>query len=170
MSFLEDEPREDGMFHTKMRFVGEGPKSNMNTEQVVEMIDTITEGKPCNQTWESADLSDDLNMAAVKARVRFTIRGEVFEIDNPRTAREIAGALIAWANRKEGSSAIINDQLSVLRKLVKDDGEIQREFEELHRTLKSTPDIPQNKNKLASLQQRIQFLRENGAKDFESDV
>lgn len=74
----------------------------MNTDQVVEMIDAITEGRPYDHTWESANLSDALHLATTGTMARFGIRGEVFDVEDPRTAREIAGALVAWANRKQG--------------------------------------------------------------------
>lgn len=75
----------------------------LNTEQVVEMIDAITEGRHTKIGWEGAALTDDLSLDFRKDSVRFTIRGEVFDVAHSRTAREIAGALVAWANRKEGS-------------------------------------------------------------------
>lgn len=133
----------------------------MNTEQVIEMIDAITEGRPyalSNGETMSVAFQDDI--------VTFFARVGGSSIDNPRTAREIAGALVAWANHKDGSETryVLNPKLNLTT------DEIQLEFEALHRILAKTSDIPRNKEKLIELQRRIQVLRENGAKDFESDV
>lgn len=81
----------------------------MNTEQVVEMIDAISEGKRYTLSIASDDDESNgkksLAMRMGEGSILFYLRGPVSfagEIDNPRTAREIAGALVAWANRKEG--------------------------------------------------------------------
>jgi len=78
----------------------------MNTEQVVAMIDAITEGKKYTTDWETAQdgLEDDLRIEV--SGNSFNLIGLdrrfVHVIRDPRAAREIAGALVAWANRKEG--------------------------------------------------------------------
>lgn len=74
----------------------------MNTQEVIEMIDAITEGRRTKIGWEGANLSDNLQVTATKETLSFSIVDQLFESDDPRTAREIAGALVAWANRKQG--------------------------------------------------------------------
>lgn len=77
----------------------------MNTEQVVEMIDAITEGR--NYTLAIPGDKESGEAEIVFTPSRFYIKlteGWGTEHDNTRLAREIAGALIAWANRKEGGS------------------------------------------------------------------
>lgn len=72
------------------------------------MIDAITEGKrytlnvdgdELNQSSASFDFLQDGRIA-----IGVTVPGLFAFIDNPRTAREIAGALVAWANRKDPSA------------------------------------------------------------------
>lgn len=79
----------------------------MNTEQVVEMIDAISEGKPY-QLAPSVDASsvDDLLVRFQPDGITFTELSNQFEalITDPRVAREIAGALVAWANQKQGGN------------------------------------------------------------------
>lgn len=73
----------------------------MNTEEVVAMIDAITAGKPFVNRWESE--SDSLIVATSPEKFVMQDTGDfVFTLRDPRTAREIAGALVAWANRKDG--------------------------------------------------------------------
>lgn len=74
----------------------------MNTEEVVAMIDAITEGKNTKIKWDGAALTGDLSIDSRVDSIRFAIKGDAFDIAHPRIAREIAGALVAWANRKEG--------------------------------------------------------------------
>jgi hypothetical protein len=71
----------------------------MNTEQVCKMIDTIVEGRPYLQSWEGSAATSDIVMDVRKSSIRFSIEGQTFDVAHPRTAREIAGALVAWANR-----------------------------------------------------------------------
>lgn len=77
----------------------------METHEVVEMIDAITEGR--NYTLEvKNERHDDDNMSIALSEDEVTFHDNFdtyVSIDNPRTAREIAGALVAWANRKEGT-------------------------------------------------------------------
>lgn len=132
----------------------------MNTEQVIEMIDAITEGGE----YEKFELNGE--------QINIAIRDDEFVIaglsNDPRTAREIAAALVAWANRKDG---MMNGSVrAILGDIRWSEVTIQDEFEKLHRELHETPDIPENKEKLQKLLDQIQYLRENGAKDFESDV
>ena len=73
----------------------------MNTEEVVAMIDAITEGKPFVHRWESE--TDSLIFATSPEKAVLSDTGDFcFDLRDPRTAREIAGALVAWANRKDG--------------------------------------------------------------------
>lgn len=76
----------------------------MNTDQVVEMIDAITEGKTFRTNWEGANETDTLEMLSGPDGIKLgNLQMQfVFDMTNPRTAREIAGALVAWANRKQG--------------------------------------------------------------------
>ena len=66
----------------------------MSTQEVVEMIDAITEGKSYENDFIRVNKHD------------FCLKFPTGEIvfDQPRGAREIAAALIAWANQKEGTS------------------------------------------------------------------
>lgn len=75
----------------------------MNAEEVVAMIDAITEGKTYGLTPRVTEASDELNFTFEKDEINI-FSGERFAaaINDTRTAREIAGALIAWANRKDG--------------------------------------------------------------------
>lgn len=74
----------------------------MRSEDVVEMIDAITEGRDYDHIWQSE--TDPLHLAVREEMVLFHDgEGFIFQIRDPRTAREIAGALVAWANRKEGT-------------------------------------------------------------------
>jgi hypothetical protein len=73
----------------------------MNTDQVVEMIDAITEGRRYLFNVDEAT-------TIVFSPEHFEVVDEhgdelVASIDNERLAREIAGALVAWANRKQGT-------------------------------------------------------------------
>jgi hypothetical protein len=78
----------------------------MNTEEVVEMIDAITEGKVYATSFEGRSLSGkhdgQMTIAVGNSGFGFKIGRELFDVTDPRTAREIAGALVAWANRKDG--------------------------------------------------------------------
>lgn len=84
----------------------------MNSEQVVAMIDAITEGKYYAHGFETKQdtITVEVGMANRQNEEEFWFSsftpGANFlaKIDDPRTAREIAGALIAWANRREGES------------------------------------------------------------------
>lgn len=95
----------------------------MNTNEVVEMIDAITGG-------ENYDLEIMGDKETGVAEIRFTesrfyiklTEGWGTEHNNPRTAREIAAALVAWANRKDGETstsayvAILNQDVNEARK------------------------------------------------------
>jgi hypothetical protein len=71
----------------------------MKTEKVVAMIDTITDGRQFAHRWEGEENS--FNFASSDSG--FAVQASSFGCSDPRTAREIAGALVAWANRKEGN-------------------------------------------------------------------
>lgn len=90
----------------------------LNTEEVVEMIDAITEGKTYAAPFSGRSLDGqrdaEMIIAVGNTGFGFKIGRELFDITDPRTAREIAGALVAWANRKDGmvkgsARAIIGD-------------------------------------------------------------
>lgn len=72
----------------------------MNTDEVVAMIDAITEGKIFAKRWNLSE-GGHFNFASDGEGIALRTSG-VTEIQDPRTAREIAGALVAWANKKEG--------------------------------------------------------------------
>lgn len=89
----------------------------MNAEEVVKMLDAITEGKEYVQEWESATRSGSIAIDNRGNNLRLVIEEdgcEIFDISDPRTAREIACALVAWANSKDG---IIFDQLTAAANL-----------------------------------------------------
>jgi hypothetical protein len=79
----------------------------VNTEEVVAMMDAITEGR--NYDLEVAGDRESDNVRLQFASDSFAISHDpnsfaVTEVTNPRVAREIAGALVAWANRKDSST------------------------------------------------------------------
>jgi hypothetical protein len=77
----------------------------LNTDEVVEMIDAITEGRPFTIGLEPEGDADGMSIEFGEAYVTFYDSFDFSaQFDNPRTAREIAGALVAWANRKESIS------------------------------------------------------------------
>jgi hypothetical protein len=69
----------------------------MNTEEVCEMIDAITEGRTFARTWQGA--VSNIHLAV--GEEGFAIHANEFGCNDPRTAREIAGALVAWASRMD---------------------------------------------------------------------
>jgi hypothetical protein len=91
----------------------------VNTEEVCKMIDDITEGKPFSR--------QNLN----GEQVNIASQGDGFALagtlTNPRTAREIAGALVAWANRKDGVTSNRNVQSDLLSEKKEKDVAIWRE-------------------------------------------
>jgi hypothetical protein len=73
----------------------------METRKVVEMIDAITEGMPYELEIDSATY---LKLRETDFSFIDEQGGELVAPSvNPRTAREIAAALVAWADRKDGS-------------------------------------------------------------------
>ena len=84
----------------------------MNTEQVVEMIDAITEGEEFHHVFDTHVGSLELFMTEYGFSIRPEGDGTVC-ID-PRTAREIAGALIAWANHKESAANGANKAIAAM--------------------------------------------------------
>lgn len=76
----------------------------MNTNEVVAMIDAITEGRSYRLNVETTQSSDEMYLGFDSDAVIFHGVGMSFlaTVTDTRTAREIAGALVAWANRKEG--------------------------------------------------------------------
>lgn len=73
----------------------------MNTDEVTEMLDDITAGQPTVNRWESSN--DSLFIATAPHKLVMSDSGDfIFEIRDPRTAREIAGALVAWATQRDG--------------------------------------------------------------------
>ncbi|MFG2268080.1 hypothetical protein [Streptomyces sp. NPDC048720] len=78
----------------------------MNTEEVCEMIDAITAGETFVNNWVG-ETEGRFNLAI--GDEGFAVHATEFGCNDPRTAREIAGALVAWANRKGDS--ITHDQI-----------------------------------------------------------
>ena len=78
----------------------------MNTEQVVEMIDAISEGRNYRLDVNTTQTSDEMYVGFDSGAIVFHGVGMSFlsTVTDPRTAREIAGALVAWANRKDAQS------------------------------------------------------------------
>lgn len=78
----------------------------MNTEEVVAMIDAITEGKDYVLRPKVIEGYQGIAIGVSDDSVLFSTEGDPLgtRIEDPRTAREIAGALVAWANRKEGNT------------------------------------------------------------------
>jgi hypothetical protein len=78
----------------------------MTTEEVAEMIEAITEGKIYATSFEGRSLDGlrdgHMEIAVAPAGFGFKIGHELFDLVDPNTAREIAAALVAWANRKNG--------------------------------------------------------------------
>jgi hypothetical protein len=92
-------------------FLGE----KMDAEQVCEMIDTITEGRNYDLEIKGANDTGECRLQFASGSFSLALlEGWATEIDDPRTAREIAAALIAWANHKDG---IVFDQLTAAANL-----------------------------------------------------
>lgn len=86
----------------------------MNTEEVVAMIDAITEGRYYAHGFETkqdiitievgregphlGNNTDEFWFSSFTPSANFLAK-----INDPRTAREIAGALVAWANRQDSN-------------------------------------------------------------------
>lgn len=80
----------------------------MTTNKVMEMINAIFDGKPYRMEVNSAD--DNFENMEVRFRsdnVVFVEKGGAFvcTVNDPRIAREIAAALVTWANRQESSKS-----------------------------------------------------------------
>lgn len=73
----------------------------MNAEQVCEMIDAITEGRNFTLHPTESPMTE-INFEGDEISVFPPAHEGYFDITETRTAREIAGALVAWANRKDG--------------------------------------------------------------------
>lgn len=72
----------------------------MNADEVCHMIDTITDGRQYTYT-----LDEGQEVISHRTGVVFWAeRNHMFEVTDPRQAREIAGLLVAWAAFKEKSS------------------------------------------------------------------
>jgi hypothetical protein len=75
----------------------------MNVEEVCAMIDAITEGRPFELDVPVPVGEDALNLRFNSDEISILgSRGFATAVRNPRNAREIAAALTAWANRKDG--------------------------------------------------------------------
>lgn len=71
------------------------------------MIDDITEGRPYETQVKTNEETSQLMISCDADGFGFEMLTPVGPIgalvDDPRTAREIAAALVAWANRKDGT-------------------------------------------------------------------
>jgi hypothetical protein len=92
----------------------------MNTEQVTAMIDAITDGQETVFNWEGINLSDDLKLDIGTNGMGFLVGRERFDLNDSRVAREIAGALIAWADRKDGDPLSKTAQRQTVQTIVGD--------------------------------------------------
>jgi hypothetical protein len=83
-------------------------RAKVNSDEIVEMIDAIYEGKYYAHGFSTKKDVITIEVGAAEGTEEFWFSsftpGANFlaKIDDPRTAREIAGALVAWANRKDG--------------------------------------------------------------------
>lgn len=84
----------------------------MTVEEVCKMMDAITEGKNFHHTFDGKVGSHELSITGDGFQIRAEGDGTV--CDDPRTAREIAAALVTWASTKDG---IIFDQLGAAANL-----------------------------------------------------
>lgn len=67
-----------------------------------EMLDSITEGQPFTVEVPAQGDNSTMVIQLGEEYITFTDRLEFFsQIDSPAKAREIAGALVAWAHRQE---------------------------------------------------------------------
>jgi hypothetical protein len=78
--------------------------AELNTQEVVEMIDAITKGRNYRLDVPTTQSSDEMYVGFDTGAVIFHGVGMSFlaTITDPRTAREIAAALVSWANHKDG--------------------------------------------------------------------
>ena len=79
----------------------------MTTNKVMEMINAIFDGQSYELTPETYELSSEFEIAFGKSEIAFNQPDGDFGafIRNPRVAREIAAALVTWANRQESSKS-----------------------------------------------------------------
>jgi hypothetical protein len=75
----------------------------MNTEEVVAMMDAITEGRDCVLHPKGIDGYQGITIGIFDDGILFSTEDDPsgIQINDPRTVREIAGALVAWATRKD---------------------------------------------------------------------
>lgn len=78
----------------------------MNANEVCAMIDAITEGKPYTLKVEGEEESANtfLYLGNESVVIQESDSGRASVVKNPRVAREIACALVAWANQKDGNA------------------------------------------------------------------
>lgn len=87
----------------------------MNTEEVVAMIDAISEGEIYTLTIPGDNGSGEAEIIFTPSRFYIKLtEGWGTEHINPRTAKEIVGALVAWAKRKEGLTPPLKNDMSEL--------------------------------------------------------
>lgn len=87
----------------------------MDTKEVVAMIDAITEGRPY-----TLNLGEGVNFEFGPNGISLIADGigVLARLTKGRPTREIAGALVAWANRKEGKLDTSNKALALVDTLV----------------------------------------------------
>lgn len=100
----------------------------MDTQAVVKMIDAITEGRDYNLDVQNARHDDDdMTISFRPDEVTFHDNFDSYvTVESPRVAREIAGALVAWATRKEVGENITRQEVG--RICVTAAGDSQVEF------------------------------------------
>jgi hypothetical protein len=80
----------------------------MNAEEVCQMLDAINEGEYFAHGFPAIEGSHSLSIEVGRTSGQFWFSSFdadfLAKINDPRVAREIAGALIAWANREDGNS------------------------------------------------------------------
>ena len=167
----------------------------MNTEEVVAMIDAITEGRYYAHSFETTPNSNTIsievgtNNPEVDSEFWFSTFDEgvqfLAKINDPRVAREIAGALVAWANKQEGVRSAKPREISesewqssgTLRRKVRNGcwredwyrrnvGNMSQETKDRNlRDLKGMLNLGDESPEQLDIDAAINILLENGAKD-----
>jgi hypothetical protein len=85
----------------------------VDSKQVIEMLDAIFEGRE----WE-IEIKPGDRLMLDKDGITFSPRIDtLFEIDNPSIARQIAGALVSWANKVDDTAPLTGPEVMATMKL-----------------------------------------------------